>query len=84
MRLLLDTHILLWWLQEPRKLSAASKRLIATSDCAVSVVSLWELAMKETRGKVGLPTTLDEEIILQGFRLIPLKAEGRVRFVDSE
>lgn len=31
--------------------------------------------MKETRGKVGLPTTLDEEIILQGFRLIPLKAE---------
>ena len=75
MRLLLDTHILLWWLQEPKKLSAASKRLITSGDCAVSVVSLWELAMNEERGRVRLPTTLDAEIDKQGFRIIPLKAE---------
>ena len=47
--------------------------LITAGDCAVSVVSLLELAAKEEHRRVRLPTTLDEEIDKQGFRIIPLK-----------
>ncbi|MBL8518639.1 MAG: type II toxin-antitoxin system VapC family toxin [Betaproteobacteria bacterium] len=74
MRLLLDTHILLWWLQSPAELGLQSRRVIETGDCAVSVVSFWELAAKERAGKVALPPILSDDIEQQGFRVIPLKA----------
>jgi PIN domain nuclease of toxin-antitoxin system len=75
MRLILDTHILLWWFQAPAKLGAKSRRLIERSDCAVSVATLWEHAMKEERGKLASPPEISEAISRQGFRIIPVKPE---------
>jgi PIN domain nuclease of toxin-antitoxin system len=51
MRLLLDTHILLW--TESRKLSADARALIgdASSEITFSAVSLWEVAIKSGRGR---------------------------------
>ena len=48
MRLLLDTHILLWVIAESRKLSRAAREFIGdpTHELAFSVVSLWEIAIK--------------------------------------
>lgn len=48
MRLLLDTHILLWALSETRRLSDAGRALISdpAHDVFVSVVSLWEISVK--------------------------------------
>ncbi len=53
MRLLLDTHILLWTIAESRRLSAEARALIgdAGSDMIFSVVSLWEVAIKTGRGR---------------------------------
>ncbi len=53
MRLLLDTHILLWTIAESRRLSAEARALIgdAGSDIIFSVVSLWEVAIKTARGR---------------------------------
>jgi PIN domain nuclease of toxin-antitoxin system len=43
MRLLLDTHVLLWWLQDNRKLSVpARERIVAASQVYVSSVSIWK------------------------------------------
>lgn len=51
MRLLLDTHILLWTIAESRKLSAAARALIGGPDqeLAFSSLSLWEIAIKSGR-----------------------------------
>jgi PIN domain nuclease of toxin-antitoxin system len=53
MRLLLDTHILLWTIVESRRLSSAACALIGEPDNEVvfSSVSLWEIAIKAGRGR---------------------------------
>lgn len=54
MRLLLDTHALLWWLSDDPSLSADARALIADSgnDVLVSTVSLWEIVVKARIGKL--------------------------------
>ena len=53
MRLLLDTHILLWTIAESRRLSAHARALIgdAGSEITFSVINLWEVAIKTGRGR---------------------------------
>lgn len=54
MRLLLDTQALLWWLMEPERLKTSTKEAIdrPAHQVAVSVVSLWEIAIKHRIGKL--------------------------------
>lgn len=54
MRLLLDTHALLWWLNDDEKLGSHARRLIGDpeNDVLVSAVSLWEIAVKQRIGKL--------------------------------
>ena len=59
MRLLLDTHILLWLMQDAPQLSPAARRLMVGAESVhVSSVSLWEVAIKRSLGKLTLD--LDE------------------------
>ena len=60
MRLLLDTHILLWWLANNRKLSARGREAIAAADqlVFVSAASGWEIAIKKAIGKLSAPDDL--------------------------
>ena len=55
MRLLLDTQIALWWLTASPRLSKASRELVATSHCELSVASIWEVAIKHGLGKLAMP-----------------------------
>ena len=74
--LLLDTHVLLWWLVSPSKLSRRAHRLIERSAAAVSVLSIWELRLKqESRSLVLPPGNLADLIAAQDFRLLPLTVE---------
>ncbi|MCA1599041.1 MAG: type II toxin-antitoxin system VapC family toxin [Chloroflexi bacterium] len=54
MRLLLDTHILLWWLNDDPRLSIQADALIAdqANEVFVSPLSLWEIAIKSRLGKL--------------------------------
>ena len=52
MRLLLDTQVALWWLTASPRLSKASRELMSASPCAVSVASIWEVALKHGLGKL--------------------------------
>jgi PIN domain nuclease of toxin-antitoxin system len=56
MRLLLDTHVWLWWNTEPERLSAASRRQIADprNEVFLSAASVWEIAIKQRLGKLPL------------------------------
>jgi PIN domain nuclease of toxin-antitoxin system len=52
LRVLLDTHLLLWALANPRKLSSKTRRRIESSDVFVSAASIWEIAIKSGLGKL--------------------------------
>ena len=62
MRLLLDTHVLLWILVDDRRLSRNARAIISGTDteCFVSAASWWELAMKQSRNVTSLPLPVSE------------------------
>ena len=68
-RLLLDTHAVLWTLAEPHKLSATTRRAVedARNEVFVSVVSGWEIAIKRALGKLHAPEDLETAIREQDF-----------------
>ncbi|HMH27440.1 MAG TPA: type II toxin-antitoxin system VapC family toxin [Steroidobacteraceae bacterium] len=53
MRLLLDTHVLLWALSHPAKLTAETRRKINEAEVFVSAASIWEIGIKSTLGKLN-------------------------------
>lgn len=52
MRVLLDTHLLLWALASPSKLSAKARRRIDSSEVFASAASIWEVSIKSALGKI--------------------------------
>ncbi|WP_264986520.1 type II toxin-antitoxin system VapC family toxin, partial [Komagataeibacter swingsii] len=54
MKVLLDTHALLWWLSDSDRLGENAREIIAdpAHDILVSIVSLWEIAIKIRIGKL--------------------------------
>lgn len=77
MNLLLDTHVLLWWLDDPTLLSEQALAAIKEPDnrIIVSVVSVWEIAIKKALGKLSSPDNLKEVIADAEFELMPIDYE---------
>lgn len=72
-RLLLDTHVVYWWLRGDRKLGTKTRSLIDRHECSVSVVTLLELLLKHGTGKLPLPDgPLAPQIEGCGFKLLNL------------
>ena len=76
MNLLLDTHVLLWWLHDDATLAEGAREAIAdgTNMVFVSVVALWEMRIKETLGKLTLPATFEETLAAQPLSTLDVKA----------
>ncbi len=81
MNLLLDTHTLLWFIAGNSSLSASARTLIedAENDKFVSIVSIWETAIKISTGKMSLSSPFDtlfpRQLEINGFELLPVKVE---------
>jgi PIN domain nuclease of toxin-antitoxin system len=74
-RLLLDTHVLLWWLADDRKLTKNARSIIANTDndVLVSAASLWEISIKATLGRLEIELDdLEPAIARSGFRSVPI------------
>lgn len=72
-RYLLDTHLIYWWMTADTRLGKATQRIIAKSEIVVSVASMWEMALKNAKGKLPLPQgSLTEQLEAQGFLLLPI------------
>ncbi len=72
-RLLLDTHVLLWWLRGTADLSDDLKGRIDTElEVCVSSVSVWELSIKKAAGKLRLPEDLTDWIERSGLSDLPI------------
>lgn len=78
MRLLLDTHAFLWFIQADSKLTPFARELIESGDNErlFSVASLWEMAIKSSLGKldVALPFTelVSEHVAGNAMELLPI------------
>lgn len=79
MRLLLDTHALLWFLLDDKQLSATAEALIVdpANDIEISPASYWEIAIKISIGKYHLPELLEiffeREIAANAFRILAIE-----------
>ncbi len=69
MKLLLDTHILLWWLADDRRLPPSAATAIGDGETfvAVSAASAWEIAIKKAAGRLEAPDELLEAIEANNF-----------------
>lgn len=57
MKLLLDTHVAIWWLSGDKRLSASTRQAIEdVPNAFLSAVSLWEILIKQDTGRLDLPT----------------------------
>jgi PIN domain nuclease of toxin-antitoxin system len=71
-RLLLDTHVLLWWRDDSPRLSGRARAEIAdaANEVLVSTATLWEIVIKRARGKLIFPDDLEEVVREESFELL--------------
>ena len=76
----MDTHILLWFLDEEHKLSEKARNIIFNPDLqkSVSIISLWEISIKNRIGKLSLEgdmTNIFDKVKSNGFGVIGIEQE---------
>ncbi len=84
MRLLLDTHLLIWALDGPERLNAATRAIVAdqANQVLFSVASIWEIAIKSAYGRTDFaldPQEVLDAAIHTGFSELPIRSEAAVQ-----
>ncbi|MCL4146527.1 UNVERIFIED_CONTAM: hypothetical protein GTU68_056430 [Idotea baltica] len=87
MKLLLDTHTLIWFFESDSKLSSTAKSLIENPDNQnyFSVASIWEVVIKQNLGKLNLSKPLDyilTHIQKNGIEIINIEAQQALKVAD--
>jgi len=77
MNLLLDTHVLLWWLDDHPTLSKKAKAAIADGKNLVfiSAVVIWEIRIKQALGKLEIPKNFRQVLDAQPFIMLDITVE---------
>jgi PIN domain nuclease of toxin-antitoxin system len=84
-RLLLDTHVLLWAATDPEALSPEARTAIedGAHEALVSIVTAWEIGIKQSLGKLELPRPaewwLPEVLRRSGFEVAPIDLAAALR-----
>ena len=75
MKLLLDTHVLLWWLNAPSHLDPAAEAAISdgSNEIFVSAASIWEVAIKRSTGRLVIPMPLTSTMTKAGIAELPIR-----------
>jgi PIN domain nuclease of toxin-antitoxin system len=83
MRILLDSHVLLWWMDDPSKLSPKARAEISNPANAVfaSAVSIWELGLKVSKGKLRLPLGFHETLGEHGIQSLSFIASHAIESI---
>ncbi len=73
MRLLLDTHVVLWWRQDSRRIGRQTRAAIAGASAVyVSAASAWEVAIKAAVGRLDLADPFESHVEKAGFEPLPI------------
>lgn len=76
MNLLLDTHVLLFWLKaDPRLTQTTINAVEEAGRVFVSVLAIWEMAIKMAAGKLSIEGDPIQSIVASGFEFLPVKPE---------
>ncbi len=77
MNLLLDTHVLLWWLDDNPGLSRRARTVIADGSnlVFVSAAVIWEIQIKRALGKLKIPVNFLKVLDQQGFERLDITVE---------
>jgi PIN domain nuclease of toxin-antitoxin system len=83
MRLILDTHLLLWALSDPKRVGREGLALIDRAEVYVSAASIWEISIKSALGKLKVnPDAVLKAIEPAGFSMLSIKGEHAARVFD--
>jgi PIN domain nuclease of toxin-antitoxin system len=85
LRLLLDTHVFLWWAETPERLSAAQREAIESraNDVYFSVASIWEMAIKVGTGRLEFPVSeIEAHTVGRGLTVLPILAPHAVELLS--
>jgi PIN domain nuclease of toxin-antitoxin system len=87
MRLLLDTHVLLWAVSDPGRLSSKTRDILenAASEVLFSAAGIWEIAIKAGLGRADFavrPEQVAHAARLTGFMELPISADAAARVAD--
>lgn len=74
LRILLDSHVFLWWIDDPERIATPVRDAIADgrNDVHLSLASVWELAIKIGAGKLAVPIPLAEMVQRSEIPVLPI------------
>jgi len=77
MNLFLDTHILLWWLDDNASLSVKAREAMADTDNLIilSAAVIWEIRIKQALGKLKIVPDFYDVMQEQGFEMLPITSD---------
>jgi len=77
MNLLLDTHVLLWWLDDPLAMDGRAMKSIADGNNVVfiSAAVIWEIRIKQALGKLTIPPDFQKVLEREPFDMMPITVE---------
>jgi PIN domain nuclease of toxin-antitoxin system len=77
MNLLVDTHALLWWLDDNPSLSKKARTSISDigNSVFVSAAVIWEIEIKKALGKLKIPSDFRRVLAQQSFEMLPVTVE---------
>ena len=88
MKILLDTHVFIWWITDDRQLPERIRKIISSSDNELffSSASCWEIAIKAKLGKIVLPQKpslyISKQLALNSIKSLPILASHALRVFD--
>lgn len=76
MRILLDSHTLLWWMNDPERIKPSARQEIADplNEVLASAVSIWEIGLKQSKGKLRIPDNFVNFLPENGILTLPFTA----------
>lgn len=77
MKILIDTHVFLWWDRQPDSLSEPLRAAIGdeANDIFLSAASVWEVAIKRALGKLNFTRSIVDAVSDLGFEILPVSGK---------
>ncbi|MFN8224847.1 MAG: type II toxin-antitoxin system VapC family toxin [Gaiellales bacterium] len=82
MRLLLDTMVFLWWVEDSPRLGRKARRAIGSGDVYVSAVTGFEISTKRGIGRLQFDDSIESQVAANSFRTLDITLEHAVNAGD--
>lgn len=83
-RYLIDTHVLLWWLQGSKRLKPEAREILADGSNVIYLSSgaIWEMSIKRSLGRLDMPDDLEDVLEQEHIDVLPIEARHALAVTD--